>query len=39
MLVLIPFPFIAWGADELRKWVIRTQSSRRAPAATPAPAA
>ena len=39
MLLLIPFPFIVWGADELRKWVIRTRSSRRAPAAPPAPAA
>ena len=24
MLLLIPFPFIVWGADELRKWVIRS---------------
>ena len=39
MLLLIPFPFIVWGADELRKWVIRARSSRRAPAVTPAPAA
>jgi Cation transporting ATPase, C-terminus len=39
MLLLIPFPFIVWGADELRKWVIRSRSSRRAPAVTPAPAA
>ena len=30
MLLLIPFPFIVWGADELRKWVIRSRSSRRA---------
>ncbi|MFI5040196.1 MAG: cation transporting ATPase C-terminal domain-containing protein, partial [Solirubrobacterales bacterium] len=33
LLLLIPFPFIVWGADELRKWVIRSRSSRRAPAA------
>jgi magnesium-transporting ATPase (P-type) len=39
LLLLIPFPFIVWGADELRKWVIRTRSSRRAAAVTPAPAA
>jgi hypothetical protein len=39
MLLLISFPFIVWGADELRKWVIRSRSSRRAPAVTPAPAA
>ena len=37
MLLLIPF--IVWGADELRKWVIRSRSSRRAAAVTPAPAA
>jgi hypothetical protein len=39
MLLLIPFPFTVWGADELRKWVIRTRSWRRASAVTPAPAA
>ncbi len=39
IVLLIPFPFIVWGADELRKWVIRTRSSQRAPAVTPAPAA
>jgi Cation transporting ATPase, C-terminus len=37
MLLLIPFPFIVRSADELRKWVIRSRSSRRAPAVTPAP--
>ena len=39
LLLLIPFPFIVCGADELRKWVIRSRSSRRAPAVTAAPAA
>jgi hypothetical protein len=39
MLLLIPFPFIVWGADQLRKYVIRSRSSRRAAAVTPAPAA
>jgi hypothetical protein len=39
MVLLIPSPFTVWGADELRKWVIRARSSRRAPAVTPAPAA
>ena len=39
LLLLIPFPFIVWSADALRKWVIRTRSSRRAAAVTPAPAA
>ena len=39
ILLLIPFPFIGWGADELRKRLIRSRSSRRAPAVTPAPAA
>ncbi|MGO9333004.1 MAG: cation-translocating P-type ATPase [Acidimicrobiales bacterium] len=35
LLLLIPFPFIVLGADELRKFVIRARSSRRAPAITP----
>ena len=39
LLLLIPFPFIVWGADELRKYVIRTRSSRRAASVTTAPAA
>ncbi len=39
LLLLIPFPFIVCGADELRKYVIRTRSSQRAAAVTPAPAA
>jgi hypothetical protein len=28
-----PFPFIVWGADELRRWAIR----RRHPQSAPAP--
>ena len=32
LLLLIPFPFIVLGADELRKFMIRARSSRRAPA-------
>ena len=39
LLLLIPFPFIVWGADPLRKWVIRARSSRRAPDVRPALAA
>ncbi len=38
MLLLVSFPFIVCGADELRKWVIRTRSTRRAAPATSAPA-
>jgi magnesium-transporting ATPase (P-type) len=39
LLLLIPFPFIVCGADELRKYAIRKRSSRRAEAVTRAPAA
>jgi len=34
LLLLIPFPFIVLGADELRKLMIRARSSRRAPVIT-----
>ena len=35
--IVAPFPFIVWGADEIRRWVVRRRSgatgrSRRAPA-------
>ncbi len=23
LLLMVPFPFIVWGADELRRWLIR----------------
>ena len=28
ILLMIPFPFIVWGADELRRWSIRKRASR-----------
>lgn len=28
VLLTVPFPFVVWGADELRRWVVR----RRGPA-------
>ena len=39
LLLLIPFPFIVCGADELRKYAIRKRSSLRAEAVTRAHAA
>ena len=33
LLFVAPFPFIVWGADELRRWVVR----RRAPVSSPPP--
>jgi magnesium-transporting ATPase (P-type) len=32
LLFLLPYPFIVWGADELRRWLLR-----RHPSATPGP--
>ena len=29
LVLLLPYPFIVWGADELRRWILR----RRAPPA------
>jgi calcium-translocating P-type ATPase len=28
LLLVLPFPFIVWGADELRRWVVRRRESR-----------
>ena len=28
LLFVAPFPFIVWGADELRRWLIRRAASR-----------
>jgi magnesium-transporting ATPase (P-type) len=28
ILLVLPFPFIVWGADELRRWVIRRRKAR-----------
>jgi calcium-translocating P-type ATPase len=38
LLLLLPFPFIVWGADELRRYVIRRRSAAGAGIVTPAPA-
>jgi hypothetical protein len=27
LLFVAPFPFIVWGADELRRWVLRRRDS------------
>jgi calcium-translocating P-type ATPase len=31
LLVTVPFPFIVWGADELRRYLIRRRADRHAP--------
>jgi magnesium-transporting ATPase (P-type) len=28
LLFALPFPFIVWGADELRRWLIRRRADR-----------
>ncbi|HVA05385.1 MAG TPA: HAD-IC family P-type ATPase, partial [Acidimicrobiales bacterium] len=33
LVILVPFPFIVWGADELRRWWIRHRAERRSGAA------
>ena len=38
LLFALPFPFIVWGADELRRYVIRTRAPSTSGAVTPAPA-
>jgi magnesium-transporting ATPase (P-type) len=30
LLLVLPFPFIVWGADELRRWLVRRRRSRPA---------
>ena len=30
LLFALPFPFIVWGADELRRWIVRRRNARRA---------
>lgn len=25
--IVVPFPFIVWGADEIRRWLMRRRSS------------
>jgi len=29
--LLLPFPFIVWGADELRRWLLRRHEATHAP--------
>jgi magnesium-transporting ATPase (P-type) len=29
LLILLPFPFIVWGADELRRWGLRARDKKR----------
>ena len=29
LLFVTPFPFIVWGADELRRWLLRSRAARR----------
>jgi magnesium-transporting ATPase (P-type) len=29
LLFVAPFPFVVWGADELRRWVVRRRAARR----------
>lgn len=29
VLFLLPYPFIVWGADELRRWALRRHAARR----------
>jgi magnesium-transporting ATPase (P-type) len=31
LLLVLPFPFIVWGADELRRWLLRRDERRREP--------
>jgi hypothetical protein len=31
--VTLPFPFIVWGADELRRWLLRRRDRAREPIA------
>jgi calcium-translocating P-type ATPase len=37
LLFALPYPFIVWGADELRRYLIRTRTARASGAVTPAP--
>lgn len=27
LLLVVPFPFVVWGADELRRWYLRSRSA------------
>jgi hypothetical protein len=28
LLFVLPFPFVVWGADELRRWIVRRRAAR-----------
>jgi len=36
LLIIVPFPFIVWGADEIRRYLLRRHDSRHAAHATAA---
>ena len=38
LLVTLPFPFIVWGADEIRRYLLRRHDSRRQASGTGGPA-
>ena len=31
LLLLVPYPLIVWGADELRRWIVRRRAAQKAP--------
>jgi calcium-translocating P-type ATPase len=39
LLFALPYPFIVWGADEVRRYLIRTRAAARSRGVTPSPAA
>jgi hypothetical protein len=36
LLITVPFPFIVWGADQIRRYLLRRHDSRHAAHATAA---
>jgi hypothetical protein len=36
LLILLPFPFIVWGADELRRYLVRRHGTPVSTAVSPA---
>ena len=35
LLILLPYPFLVWGADELRQYLIRTRTAHATQAVVP----
>ena len=35
LLLALPFPFIVWGSDELRRWLVRRRDDARARSVAP----